>query len=218
MKTIFSDLKPLRRFLPKLEEIITPYFQTLEKGQQLYINRKDAVRKRNEAAAQLELTVRHFWTVVTLRTERLKHDDVAPTYYYPYGKVERPKKESAGVWVELGKHVLEGERMAIAQGLPPMTNPGAEDVGAAIAPVEAAVHAVDQAQKEFGLCLTELEECRPKAAALVEEIAENMKRALKAYDPPRRRRIMRAYGFRFKTDKKPRLPKSLEAMIDLPDR
>ena len=218
MNTIFSDLKPLRRFVPDLEEIITPYFQCLEKGQAAYINRKDAVRVRNEAAAQLEMTVRHFWTVVTLRTERMKHGSEVPSYYFPYGKVQHSKGETAGGWAELGRLILEGERLAVSQGLPPMVNPSAEEVREAVAPVDEAVHAVDRAQKEYGLCLTDIHKCRPKAKALVQDIAENMKRALRAYEPPRRRRIMRAYGFRFKTDKKPKLPKQLEAMVDLPER
>ncbi len=160
--------------------------------------RAKETRERAEAVERAGLYTRDLWEVLKRRVRRLDQPAEVLTFYQLPLDGTVPKPTTQEEWLSFAAQVVLGDARAVAAGYPPMVNPSAAELQAALqaavseaADVALADRAYDQAQEA-------VEALRSPADALIAEVVDQLRFNLRKKDAPSQRRVMRTYGARFR--------------------
>ena len=157
------------------------------------------VAEKDAALADLEMGVRHFWSVLELRIERLKQPASLFQLYNLPQSGENPRDARDTFWIETGRGLVAGDALAVQQGYAAMANPSAAELQVLVTSAAKEYADVPMADREIELLQQELTALRPQADKYIKALNAQLEAAL--YDLPDEslRRIKRSYGFEFYT-------------------
>ena len=101
-------------------------------------------------------------------------------------------------WFIAAQALIDGDAAAVAAGSPAMTNPSAAEVAAALATAKAETVDVAAAQANLDEAQVAIAQLRPEADALIDDVMQQIRFALRKQDAPSQRRILRLYGAQFR--------------------
>ncbi|MDJ0842243.1 MAG: hypothetical protein QNK37_37425 [Acidobacteriota bacterium] len=160
--------------------------------------RQNLVQTRDELVGELDMFVRHFRNCLNWRTDRMNHGRMIMRTYLPMGDI-RPNLTVPRDMVKLAEFLVEGEKIATAQGFPPMTNPSAAELAERIQPAKSAVLAVETADLNHMEAQEDLRVYRAEADTLLRTIAREIQIELGDKPESYVRRILRRLGYKFTT-------------------
>ncbi|MDJ0837243.1 MAG: hypothetical protein QNK37_12050 [Acidobacteriota bacterium] len=103
-------------------------------------------------------------------------------------------------WLKHARSLIKAETVAVERGYPAMDLPTVTAVSEALALAEASCQGVDQANLAHQSALSELKAVRNQVDELNSDVYAYLRFALRSLSAPRRREVMRRYGFIFKGD------------------
>lgn len=163
-----------------------------------YRTRVRAVQERDQHLVPLMAGIRQAWTGVYFRLRREDRLDWSTHYYKLPFDGKRPKLSKIVEWVEATEAFLAGEVAAVADGLPAMSNPSAEELTALLDLVKQGNKAISDAKEAVKETAETLESTRTAIHLLWQEIARYFRFAQGKLRPSQRREVMRRYGYIFK--------------------
>ena len=161
-------------------------------------DKAEQVELQKEASGGLGQGLSHFYTCVTQRNQR---DNVPKSSLQMYGMPDQPISSirSAKVLIQLAGICIEGDALSVERGLDPMVNPSPAELQKLLdtsITVERKLNAADQsltvAQKTLDGFRLPLDDLR-------KEMQIQFNKTTRGDTNSRRRRIMRRFGFSFKT-------------------
>jgi len=159
--------------------------------------KRNLMHRRDRLRTDLERCIRHFWTAVENRTQRLDHPPGILDLYQREPGQPRPKRPHPSEWLQIAEELAEGEARAVAQGFPAMVNPSIEEVQACLTEAETIHRAFQQADWDVQEASRNLKEERKKTDRVIRTIAFTLEEILYEWEDAAMRRIMRRYGFSF---------------------
>ncbi len=169
----------------------------------LTAKRAKLMKETGEAATAWETVehwVRDFWEVLKRRTSRLKHDHSVLAYFKLPEDGSLPELNNREDVENACQSVIDGEAAAVAASFPPMANPSAAEVAFRQADARRETGEVTAPTREVEGALRDVQEVRPKAIELVDDLAAELRFNLRRMEPGAARDIMRSYGFMFEFD------------------
>lgn len=156
-----------------------------------------STRQRREAMAALSRYTRDFATVLRRRVLRMGEPPSVFAYYGlpEHGRFTPPTRY--GEWLTAVYKFIQGDALAVADGLPPMCNPSAAELEAVREEARVLGTAVNRADRAFDEAQEAVAAQRAEADLWLRDIVAELRYRLRRYDPPSRRRIMRRHGVTF---------------------
>ena len=141
--------------------------------------------------------LRDFWEVLRRRARRLDQPAEVLTYYGLTLDGLAPQPTNQEAWLAVAAQVVEGDRLAVEAGYPPMVNPSAAEVAQVLEAARREADDVARADRAYDQAQEAVARLRIRADELIQEVMAELRFALRRRDPASRRRIMRTYGARF---------------------
>jgi hypothetical protein len=184
--------------LDAVSALIAPYASALGALPLAKSNRSKEVREAARSMGSLKLHVRDLWDGLKRRTRRMGHPaEVLQHYGLPInGRVVNPTTHDA--WLQWGQRCVDGDAAAVAGGYPPMSNPTAADVAAALAIARSDRDDVAEADRTLDLAQAQLMALVPQAESLIVDVMDELRFNTRKLSFPSQRRIQRTYGARFR--------------------
>jgi hypothetical protein len=157
--------------------------------------------EKREVIADLNTTVRDFFEVLRRRKIRMKLPDEIFTLYGLSLNGRNPKLTQQSDLIATSYSIVIGDANAVAAGYAPMLNPSAKEVAALMEKAQTELGAVGSADHQYNKLQKRLQVLRKPANELIQEIAAQLRFALRSNTPSNQRRIMRHYGFEYRFDK-----------------
>lgn len=184
----------------EIDAVIVPYQQTMGEVTNYKHRRTSEIAEKNDALITLNYYVRHFQSGIKNRVIREKLPTTLLTQYgLPLSGTLPQVSISKKLIIEAEKLVLNDEQAA-EKGFKPMSNPSAEELESAIAAAKAEIADTDNLDKELNEVEERLAEHRNSADTLISDVIDELQFHLRKLPDSDRRRVMRNYGFSFKSD------------------
>jgi len=159
--------------------------------------RRATVEAKNRAIDQLDRMNRDFWEVLKRRNRREGHSETVLDQYRLTSETGPPHTNRANEILVTGQLIIEGERKAIEAGIPPMTNPSADELEAQLEITETAQKEATKAERDYQTEQQALEGLRTEVRDLLESTRHYFHYRLEGSTPARQRATMTRYGFTF---------------------
>lgn len=184
--------------LDAVSALIGPYSTSFGALPQAKSIRSKEVREATRSLGSLKLHVRDLWDGLKRRTRRMGHPAEVLQYYgLPIsGRVVNPTTYDA--WLQWGQRCVDGDAAAVVAGYPPMSNPGAAEVAAALAIARSERNDVAEADHVLDLAQAQLAALVPQADSLIVDVMDELRFNTRKLSFPSQRRIQRTYGARFR--------------------
>lgn len=154
--------------------------------------------EKREVIADLNNTVRDFFEVLRRRKVRMKLPDEIFTLYGLSLNGRSPKLTQQGNLLVVSDSIVIGDANAVKDGYAPMLNPSAEEVATLMKKAQEKLEAVGFADLQYNKHQKRLQVLRKPANKLIQEIAAQLRFALRSNTHSNQRRIMRYYGFEYR--------------------
>ncbi len=182
------------RLLPLFSKATNKLSETLA-------NRAIAVSVKDRAFTFLQWGTRDAWSGVKRRARR---QELGTAVLIHYGLTEAGKPPSGTAqrdWLYHSNEVLDGNREAIAAGYPPIQNPDAAELQLLHDTAETALYAVPRADRKHDRTQAAVEALRGPVNDLLASVVRDMRyySSVAGMDRESTRRVMRGYGFMFRT-------------------
>ena len=152
------------------------------------------------AYEEVEVHLRDFWEALKRRTGRKKHDpSVLAFYKLPEDGALAPLNSREDVETACN-NALDGEKEAVKAGFPPMANPSAQDLQEKLTDAKREAGEVTQFARALERAQRDVQEKRPRAIELVEDVIAALRYNTRKLEPGAARDIMRSYGVAFEFD------------------
>lgn len=183
-----------------MDEVVVSYRQVMSDVTDLKHTRTKEISEKNEALLTLSYYVRHFWTGLKNRVIREKQSETLLTLYgLPLSGI-LPKTSISPQLLETAKALILSDEMAVEKGYRPMSNPSAKEIQKAHDEALAELGDTENVDKELNEVEARLAELRNSADTFIGEAIEELQFFLRKESESDLRRIMRNYGFSFKSD------------------
>ena len=177
---------------------LLPEFQSSYHEVEKYLTRRigDVIKKK-EIFNKLETICRDFLVVLKRRTYRRQHPPEILGYFFvpQSGKLPNPKRLEE--WLSIAKFIINGDAVAVAAGYPAMINPSAMEVQEILTVAKEKFYAVSDADRNYDQAQERAAEFRTVADELLKDIIAQLRFAVRKFDKPSQRRIIRTYGFKY---------------------
>ena len=160
-------------------------------------DRQDLIAIRNKKQSILERVIRHFWTALENRTDRLGHSPKVMRLYRPTGEAGRPSLNTSRDVLMAAENLVKGEEKAVAQGFPAVTNPEISEIQTELSKFEALVLAKEQADLALARTQNHLQKQRSQVETLLRHIVSQAKQAMEDKPVSYTRRVLRNLGIGF---------------------
>lgn len=162
--------------------------------------RQTDVREKNEALHELRTYCLHGLTSVKNRVARMNEPVEILTNYGITASGNNPRLSLSADLTVQADQIIVGDAKTVEQGYPAMVNPTAAEISAVnekarkeLADIASADRKVDQAEEELAAVREEVD-------LLIRDIVSDLNYNLRHVEDASRRRIMRSYGVKFKSD------------------
>lgn len=159
--------------------------------------RSREARQRREAMAALETTLLDMWEGVRRRARRLGHSVEVLSYYGLPMDGTNIRPTSTEGWISLSGRAIHGDAEAVAAGFPPICNPTAAELQAAMDTAKTETSEAKQADRVFDQAQSDLAVLREEANGWIEEVMADLRYNLRRLDSESQRRVMHTFGATF---------------------
>ncbi len=179
---------------------------------------RNAVSKHAEQVDELSHANNDFYVTLKRRSRRLKHPPGVLGFYKGPGDSGRPQTTTQKQVVHQAKDILEGERQALDQEFPAMTNPSVEDIQGFLTETTKAAQALTLADRDYQEKQQVIQALAVKVDLMLGDLNRAFLTATHDLSDSARRRLMRRYGFSFEQGSKenPELEDEFEDEIEEP--
>ncbi len=155
------------------------------------------VAQHAAAVRQLEICTRHLWAGLRNRVRRSNEPPGVLAYYRlaQDGTGSYPTTQQG--WLTLAAQVIQGDAAAVEAGYPPMVNPSAEELSAALALARRKSAGLSAAKEALTFAHKAVAALRARADELIAQVTAELRCSLHQDPPSRQREVMRLYGARF---------------------
>ena len=159
--------------------------------------KKLAVQNAAGAVVKLQEHMRDTWSNVLRRVRREELAAAVMSYYELPASGRFPKLTNRGEIVAVAERMVQGDAAAQAAGYPAMSNPSAAELQASLDTAVAAMAQRVTIYTAFDEARQALAALRQQADRLIDDIADELRFALRREDAAYRRSVMRTYGAQF---------------------
>ncbi len=184
----------LHKLQPKFSSLIT------ERANKTGARRQEVIEK-NEYLTKLRMYCLHGLTSVKNRVERMGEPISILANYGIGASGNNPKLPLTSALTSMADQIIAGDKKTVDAGFPAMVNPSIEEISAIneqakkeISDVVTADRSVDSAEEELALLRSDVD-------LLIRDIVSDLNYLLRHSDDSSRRRVMRTYGVKFKSEK-----------------
>ena len=202
IKTAADDLAAGDAYVPQAWiDAATPFLTTYQPKVDVIAEQTGArsreISERDEAITRLAMFVRHGWSALKNRVERLNEPaSVLMLYGLPADGL-LPRNVSPDEWLNYGRLFVRGDTKAVAQGYAAMMNPSAAEVKVELDKASAEVDDVSGADSKVDKAQAAAAGDTARADELIGDLVDTLDFATRKLDGPSQRRIMRRYGIKF---------------------
>ena len=145
----------------------------------------------------LQHCLRDMWSGLRRRVRRqCQPVRVLGFYQLPVeGRLPNPGARDA--WIALAEAAVAGDLLAVAAGFPALSNPGIDELQAALSALKARVIAIANADRAYQQAQAAVAALRPQVDLCIKAVMRELHWKLVAEDQPGFRRIARRYGAEF---------------------
>lgn len=184
----------------EIESTIVPYQQTMSEVAKYKHKRAKEISEKNEGLITLRYYVGHFLAGLKNRVVREKLPATLLTLYHLPQSGIVPRLSVSPELIITAQKLVQSDEDAVEQGFKPMSNPSAEELETAIAAAKAEIADTENVDKELNEVEERLAQHRNSADTLINDVIDELQFHLRKLQDSDQRRIMRDYGFSFKTD------------------
>jgi hypothetical protein len=147
----------------------------------------------------LDTHIRDYIIVLARRTFRMKHSAAVLDFHQIDHAGTVPTISSREDRRTFARQLIAGDPAAIQAGFPPMANPSAVELDAALQTATREAEEIIPADRELQAILELIRASRPRATELAQEVIDELRHATRKLEPGTARDIMRSYGITFET-------------------
>lgn len=181
----------------EVQDFLTDYRPVVAALDQAAAGRAREVSEKDAAQERLAVHVRDFFEVLKRRTNRMGHGVAALVHY---GLPQAGDLPALGGGQDVGTAadgIVAGEATAVAADLPPMANPSATEVAAALAAYRKESGEVVPADLAVRRAQSAAAELRVRADEILADVKDELSHVLRKLTGPGQRRVLRLFGFKF---------------------
>ena len=187
----------LAPWFDRIESQIGPITETMARLLNASSLRRVAVHKLNKCAGELKIITRDFREVLKRSAARAGKLEVLAYYKMPNKGTETGLTED---WYQTALWLVKGEEVALTNGFIAMTNPSVSDLGVIIERYNQESIEADQADRDYQLVQSEMNNLRSEANISARGLAANARLVLDGRGASSVRRSLRNLGYRFRGD------------------
>ncbi len=179
--------------------------------------KKLAVQNATGAVVKLQEHMKDMWSNILRRVRRDELAASVMSYYELPASGRFPKLIKRGEIVAVAERMVQGDAAAQAAGYPATSNPSAAELQVSLDTAVAALAQRVAIYTAFDEARQALAALRQQADRLIDDMADELRFALRREDASYRRSVMRAYGAQFsrnEADPSDVLPEEVEVMVE----
>ena len=181
-----------------IDEFIPPFEKRFNIITSYKSRRSKEIMESTETLETLMIYVRDMWNGLKRRVRRLNQPAQVLTLYGLPMNGHVPNPTNKEIWFIKAKELINGDKVAVEQGYPPMSNPSAEELKEIFERAWREKAEAVAADGDYDRNQAEMENMRPRANELIKEVMAELRFNLRHFDRPSQRRIMRSYGVVFR--------------------
>lgn len=188
------------RVVQLVSEVLPPMQEAIENLSDVSAVRAREVSEKNGTLAVANTYLRDYWTGIRNRVNRENLPTSVLKYYaLPLSGI-LPTTNPTSTMLSIAETAIAGDAQAVAAGFAPMANPSAEELRAVVDIAKKELEDVAGADLAVNNSEKVLSDLRDKADYAIREVVAELRFFLRQEDESNQRRIMRNYGFTFRSE------------------